>query len=250
MTHENFQQTEYFFDTNIFNAVLESSPIIPKTVKVVSCPQVLAELADTSQKNPERAKKLCDLFFKLVEDRVVRPALELAKEEIICLRNNVPPPSPYFSEEGFQSRFLPTLHKFVSGDFSDVFLPRLKKMKAQFRDELREIYSSLDSTARAPQIPFVLYNLERMNIHASPEVAGYIIEQKRRVPHFWVLIEMGSALQSLYDQTKPKWGINVDMQIIWNCTAFEHFVTHDTDSAALFQILFPEKRVIKLSDII
>lgn len=252
-----------FFDTSSFNAAVDLG-IPSKLPLVASCPQVLAELAATSLKNKERAVDLCNTFAALVNDRLVRPALELAKLEIIALSTNNDPPRIYYGKDKFDSKIMPMLEKLKSGNFDDSevkeFINRIAPLKQEFIEQIkkRPPSASMDTVDNHTLLELVpkgqllvdIINLAAsMNSFISRKNAETVIENQARMPHFMAFLLAPYALQLIYerkiDPIKPKRGINFDMQISINAATFQTFICEDADGSAFFLGLFPKKTVKK-----
>lgn len=257
-----------FFDTSAFNAALDSVEKYEGGI-IASCPQVLAELAATFEKDPDRAKSLCNTFSKLVGPRLVRPAPELAGLEALNLSNERTLPFVYFDNNRLKSFVGPRLEALCSGKYheSDMkeFVGKIGPDKGQF---LKSIKSEVDINEPEPaetfnemlaQLPeghliIALRNtLERFNIMTSNANCRFVLENRLRFPHIYTFSVIPYALSYLYrtqKTVKPKWGINYDMSIIVNSSSFNIFVTGDGDARALYRVLFPEKAVLSYKDLV
>lgn len=261
----NMTESGLFFDTSSINKALDTGA---QSIEVASCPQVLIELAVTSRKNPVRAKALCETFYRLVGRRIVRPATELAKLEVECFTLKTPFPGVFYDEARYQSFVKPILTELCEGKFDGEHVkPYLDKIPADKKQQLNFIKNKIgiDLTETATsfetmveEIPeeHLIYLTQRAmsdwNISASDDSCRFLLQNRNTFPHFWVSVVLPFAVMYLYrtnKQIKPKWGINYDMTIIMNSTAFPIFVCDDKDSRELHHILFPQKRVLRYEEL-
>jgi len=255
----------FFFDTSAFNAALDQGGILDGDV--ASCPQVLGELAATYNVNPRRAEALCNTFAKLSGHRVVRPAPELAKDEIISFSHGRKFDQIFFERDRFNGVFKPVLDNLCSGVFAkdvEAFIGTIKKNKDDFlhgiknlidlnvTEEAHSFKELIDSFPESQLVWEMQTMMRTWNILASDENIKLLIRNKEKVPHFWLFIVIPHALSYLYrtdKKTKPKRGINYDMSIILNSVSFDIFVTEDGDARALYNTLFPDRKTICYSQI-
>ena len=267
-----------FFDTNIYNHLSdEQTKFLLKAknkgvIEIFCIPQILGEIASVFHTSEERGKQIIEIFEKLISEHVINQPPDLLANDLECLltqkRNSI-----YLNKES-KEKFLFYVDKFKKGivdEYTQKFIRHAKNKKKENLQSLKASHKELNPLWKNHKEKFKTFDdflqgaaqrglireeikeyLHRLNARNISKLAKKIENSLDKSPYLQTAVKLTAAISYRYEISgkKPKWGDLNDITILISLVSIQIFVSDDEGAREMFDLLFPEKKSMDLSQFI